>query len=285
MRERLVRVVLALYPRPVRERYGAEIADLLAHSRRPARDLADAVSCALTERAFALTWPGLRQGATTTVTLLAVPAALAGATLAAVATALMVIQAVAPGADPRAVSSVSALAAAPVAALALWWGRRMGRVSPIAAPAVVVPAAHAIAITLMWMIPVAVLPGDSVAQTMRATGPATAVWWTALTVVTLAAGRLRARGRTGTATLVAIVGGWAALELSTVTAVLSTVDAATAPRGYAPLWFAQAVSGVDPGGEIIEAVGVLPTILTLCTVFALALTLTPTRHPARPLPA
>jgi hypothetical protein len=50
MRNRLVSLVLALYPASLRARYGAEIAHLLEHSRKPLRDLADVTRSALAER-------------------------------------------------------------------------------------------------------------------------------------------------------------------------------------------------------------------------------------------
>ena len=46
----MVRAVLALYPADLRERYGPEIADLLAGSSAPWRDVADVAWCALLER-------------------------------------------------------------------------------------------------------------------------------------------------------------------------------------------------------------------------------------------
>jgi len=51
---RSIAAVLALYPRAIRERYGAEIGELLATSRRPARDLADVARAALRERLLAV---------------------------------------------------------------------------------------------------------------------------------------------------------------------------------------------------------------------------------------
>jgi hypothetical protein len=187
---------------------------------------------------------------------------------------------VAPGADRDAVLAASALAAAPVVVLALWWGRRVGRTTAVAAPTVAVPAALAVAFSLLWMVPAWLLPGDSTADTLRSVGPATGVWWAALTAVAVAAGRLRARGRARTATLVAVVGAFVALELSTIADVLATVDAATAPRQLVALWcwYPSAVTGIglgpvpDRGGVIVDAVGVTPAILTLCTIFALRLT-------------
>ncbi len=47
---KLARLLLLLYPRQVRDRYGDEIAELLAHSRRPWRDCADVAFCGLTDR-------------------------------------------------------------------------------------------------------------------------------------------------------------------------------------------------------------------------------------------
>jgi hypothetical protein len=45
-----VRTLLRLFPRRFRERYGDEIADLMRHSDRPARDVADLLTTALSLR-------------------------------------------------------------------------------------------------------------------------------------------------------------------------------------------------------------------------------------------
>lgn len=57
----LARALLRLYPAPVRARYGDEMADLLARSVTPLRDLADLLWCALIERTEHLFMIALRR--------------------------------------------------------------------------------------------------------------------------------------------------------------------------------------------------------------------------------
>ena len=45
-----MRALLRLFPRRFRDRYGDEIADLMRHSDRPARDVADLLAAALSLR-------------------------------------------------------------------------------------------------------------------------------------------------------------------------------------------------------------------------------------------
>jgi hypothetical protein len=83
-RNRLVHVVLALYPRRVRDRYGAEIIELLTHSPTPGRDLADVAWCALADRGASLTMSHTRPQLLRLTGLLAAPLA-SGVALATVA--------------------------------------------------------------------------------------------------------------------------------------------------------------------------------------------------------
>ncbi|GAA1750592.1 hypothetical protein [Luedemannella helvata] len=286
MRERLIRAVLALYPAAMRERYGDEIADLLARSHRPGHDLVDAARAGLTERAGALTWPHLRKAAKTVGMLIVVPVALGSCMVAAITVAVVAVGTISPAAPHGAVIVCQSLAAAPVALLARRWALRLGRSVLVAAPAVVVPAALGATILAMALGPAVVLPGDAVSDVLRSYGSAVAVWATALIGTALTANRVRTRFGARAAGWVAVVGAFVALELATITNVLASTDATHAPRGRALLWFPAAIGGLDDA--VTEAAGVLPIMLTLCSVFTLVLTAALARRQATraaPMPA
>jgi hypothetical protein len=272
MRTRLIRTVVALYPVAMRERYGDEIADLLARSTRPAHDLVDAASVAVTERAGALTWPRLRGAARTVGALVAAPVVIGSFMITAMLVAVLMVGAVAPAAPYPVVLVARAVGAAPVALLAWWWARRLGRSLVVGAPVVVVPTALTLTILAAALGPAVVLPGDAVAQTLRSVGSAMAIWCAGLILTALAANRVRARFGARRAAWVAFAGAFVALELATIANVLASADATLAPRGRALLWYPAAIIGVDADNAIVEAAGVLPCMLTLCSVFALVLT-------------
>ncbi|MFC7247120.1 hypothetical protein ACFQO7_31985 [Catellatospora aurea] len=280
MSPRLVRGVLAVYPRSIRERYGDEVADMLVHSPRPARDLADVAWCALSDRLSqrpeTMTMAEARSRTFTLATIMAAPVVFGAALLVALSAVIMVFNNVDPGAGYQTVAIASAAMLVPVALLALWWGRRMGRTRLIAAPGLVVPLALAAAVTLVWTVPSIPMAGESLGESLLATIPATATWCLGLMGLITVRAKLREGGRL-MAVLVTAFGGLMVLELSTIANVLSVLDAHAAPRKDALWWYPATISGYDPGlvfgtnDMLHDAVGVLPAVLTLCTVFSLSL--------------
>jgi hypothetical protein len=256
---RLVRIVLALYPARTRERYGAEIAELLAHSPRPGRDLLDVAWCALTDRGATMPSPRLRS----TAWLLAAPlafvaalAALAGAT--AMALNIMTSQ----------VADVAfAVSVLPVVAGAAWAARRYAGDRATAPPVLAVPAALAIGIAATAAIP-------SVGEAFGETWPAVlaaALCWAIATTVVAAAGRILARrARIGAARTVLVLGGLAAVQGACIAYVLLVHRSYGLPVSSAFVAYPAVISGVGAAGELAEALKALPALLTVCTSYALA---------------
>ncbi|TDC69127.1 hypothetical protein E1193_30755 [Micromonospora sp. KC606] len=276
MSPRLIRGLLALYPRLVRERYGDEIADLLTHSSRPVRDLADVAWCALTDRRehFTVHRPCIAKS--TMVKLLAAPAIFGMALLIALSAVLMVFNNIDNARTGyQSIAIASAATVLPVALLAVRWGRSIGRRGAIAAPGLVVPAALATVVTALWVLPSIPLSGESLGASLVATLPATVTWCVGMSVLITVTARLRGRGVLSA--VVTVAGGYLVLELSTIANVLSVLDAQAAPRQDALLWYPATITGYDPGlvmgtnDMLHDAVGILPAVLTICTVFALAI--------------
>jgi hypothetical protein len=281
MPSRPVRAVLAIYPRAVRDRYGDEIAEMLANSPRPLRDLADVAWCALADRREHLTVPRLRVRDLALVTLLAAPVVFTAAYFT-VLLALMVLLNRG-SADRHEVMHLitNVVMLVPMAFLAFSWGRQLRRVRPIAALNVVVPVALAsIFLALLTVAPSHDFYGlvASSSQSDGVPGALAVVSWCAgLIALAVATAALRKRGRHQVAFVVAVVGAFVVLNLSTVLHVLSLLDAQDALRQYALLWYPVAISGSEfdlgRGSDLlVGTVGSLSVVLSVCTVFVLAMT-------------
>ncbi|MFC6020275.1 hypothetical protein ACFP2T_29410 [Plantactinospora solaniradicis] len=278
---RLVDTVLALYPRPIRERYGPEIADLLTHSPTPVRDLADVTWCALWDRvvrgAQALSMARARTGVLALARLLLIPLGLTIALLVLmVATGPVLNLMVALGIDvERTASMIHSLSLLPVGLLAWWLGRRLGRTGAVPAAWALAPTALAVGLLAIAALPgVGVVLGETPGSSTLAV-----LCWSAGTAVTCRLLRTAVeRGRVARAWLTGVVGGLVLLTLSTIGYVWSSIDAVRAPRGSAPYWYLSAISGIDPGLvdntylQLSDAVALLPSALTACTVYAFGLT-------------
>ncbi|MFC7484595.1 hypothetical protein ACFQX7_37620 [Luedemannella flava] len=218
-----------------------------------------------------MTRPRVRGAARATLSLLAVPLGLEVAMVAAMTMGVILTGMVVPTASARVVFGVTAATVIPVALLAWWWARRLGRAGTIAAPAVTAPTAMATVLVITAIGPAVVLPGDSMAYTLSTVGLATAAWCAALLLVGAVVQRVRVRFGARAAAVTAVIGGLVALELSTIVNVLAARDATVLPREYALVWYPLSVTGLglDPGGDLIDAVGILPGLLTLYTLFAL----------------
>ena len=207
-RATLIRLVLRLYPEPVRERYGAEVAELLVRSTRPGRDLADVARCALGE------WLALftREHVGRLAVLAAAPVGFLVVTIAVAAgpmTFIRVLEEYAGfgGADTAFVV-ILAISAVLVCAEAAWFARRVA--CSFVAPTVTIPVALALGTIAMHTV----LVGDN-----HIVLP-TAVWCVAM----IALGRSRG--------WVLVAGGMAALALAGV--LYALVSEATRP--FAAFW-------------------------------------------------
>lgn len=269
---RVIRLVLALYPRPVRERYGPEIADLLAHSRRPTRDLVDVARCALAERARTLTYARLRPHLHATTGLVAAPMAFAGAYLTLfflcgwlfVAVAAVAGSSVSDGAGRL----LPAVVTPPVAAGAIWLARHArlpftSALAPAGLAAGALPLVLLLTDTGRW--PMAVALG---------------CWWVATGALSTVAVALIRRGRRRRAVLTMALGGVLACELACAGYGLTVFGSVAVAVGAYPvitLGIDPTVMG-DPAGRVTDAMTIIPALLTSCTAYALGLATTTLRR-------
>jgi hypothetical protein len=290
MHQRLIDGALALYPRAIRERYGEEIADLLAKSPTPVRDLADVAWCALNDRITrqteTMTMAHARTGALTLVKLLLAPLGFAIALLTLmVMTGPVLNMVVDLGIDvERAAPVAYSLLVVPVGLLAWWLGLRLGRSGTVPAACAAVPAALALGVLALASVPGA---GQALGETLNSSVLATLCWCAGIATLGLLLRALIERGRAAAAWFTGAAGGLVLLSLSTIAYVLSAMDAVRAPREYAPYWYLSAISGIDPGLvdnahlQLSDAVKLLPSVLTVCTVFGFALLSTVTANRPR----
>jgi hypothetical protein len=260
---RLIRLAVALYPRDVRDRYGPEIADLLAHSQRPVRDLADVARCALAERARLLSYPRLRPYLHATAGLLVAPAAFAGFYLAFVtACSFGVFGVAAVGGWPVGswtYSIVMTAATLLLAAGSIWLaGHTELPFTPVLAPT-------GLAAGALLLAP---LIGTAAAWP---TAAAIGTWWVTMSAAsTLAAATVR-RGSRRRPVLIMTLGGTLASELAFTMYGLAVFGSPAEALGLYPV----AVLGIDPrligdpGGQVTDALTILPALLTVCTAYAL----------------
>jgi hypothetical protein len=268
---RAVRLVIAMYPRHVRDQYGPEIADLLAHSRRPLRDLADVARCALAERMQALTYARLRPYVDATTGLIAAPMAFAGVylvfyTLCAWTFAAAGVSLAAAGVSLTAESArvVPAAAALPVAAGAIWLAghARLPFTSALS------PAGLTVGVLTVMLL---------VTDTGRWPMAAAVGCWGVMTgtLSTVAVALVR-RGRRRGAVLAMAFGGILACELAIAVyglLVFDSVSVAIAAYPLTSLGIDPELMG-DPTGRVADAITILPALLTSSTAYALGLATT-----------
>ncbi|KKK03376.1 hypothetical protein [Micromonospora sp. HK10] len=287
MRARLIRAVLALYPAAIRERYGDEIAELLAASDTPVRDLADTARCAvhdrLSRRAGTITVARARTAAFTVIKLVVAPLAFGVLLLLLLTTAGLLADAT--GAHEAAPYGY-ALAVALAAASVWWFGRWLAGSEPIVAAAVVVPAALALGLAGISAVrPV----GDVLGEVRVGSLAAVACWALGAIALGSAVRVLLRRGRRAVAWLSSGIGGLLLLDAVTAVYVFTALPAERAPRHNAPLWYPSAMSWWDPGlvdgayRQLEDSIKMLPPMLTMCTVFLLAVVGVTARRSA-PLP-
>ena len=263
---RVARVLLAMYPPAIRDRYGDEIADLLARSSRPVRDLADVAWCALIEQGSLMSLPRMRARLPQVAKLLAVAPlltmALLGATMAGMFTAAAI--------DHSLVEAGMAIAVVPVAVAAVWLGRRVSGTAATGGRLLCVPALLAVSILAMSSVPG---PGETFGENRSGVALTLAIWWLLLTGLVFGVRRLAATATAPVTVLVAALAGFALLGLA-FTAYGSTVTHANTDLA-AHLWYASALTSYDfglPGAavESSEELKLLPALLTVCTGFGLA---------------
>ncbi|GLL02830.1 hypothetical protein [Dactylosporangium matsuzakiense] len=265
---RAVRLVIALYPRHVRDQYGPEIADLLSRSRRPLRDLADVALCALAERMQALTYARLRPHVNATTGLIAAPVAFAGAYLLFYTLCAWIFAVVAAVAGASVTSesagTVPAAAALPVAGGAIWLA---GHARPPFTSALA-PAGLAIGV-----LPVMLLVTDIGRWPMTA---AVGAWGLTTGTVSTVAVALVRRGHRRRAVLAMAFGGLLACELAIAVYSLSVFDSLSVAIAAYPVTSLGINPGLigDPTNRVADAMTILPALLTSCTAYALGLATT-----------
>jgi hypothetical protein len=279
-RDRLVRAVLGLYPAHVRDRYGAEIADLLSHSPKPARDLADVAWCAVADRGASVTVAAVRPHLIRLTGLIAAPFAFGVALAAAASVALVFLGALEGSGSAigyRLADVVIAASVLPVVAATVWLARRAGRGESVRAPLFVVPTTLALGI-----IAVASLPsvGQAVGETWSAAVVAALCWYGGVLALANGATAVARWGRGGFAWLVAALGGFAVLELACTAYVLLVHRAYGLSRSSAFSAYPAVITGFggDPAGQMADALKGLPALLTVCTAFTLTVVVTRARH-------
>lgn len=273
MRARLIRLALDLYPAAVRDRYGAEISELLAGSTQPWRDLADVGRAALGERLSewrrTRTTASTLRGAGVQVRRLAWIATVPwGLSLASMLVATVLVGLVrffgflgVLPVTPTVDTIASVVAFAMVCAEAAWFADRRARLARPVAAVVTVPAALALG-TVALLELLGTNPNGLTA--------AAVVWCAATAALGVASLFLARRGRRGLALVVPVVGGAVALDVSC--AIWITAVHPVASAWLAPIVWPVALSGLarSSGGGIVGALSV-PAVLTLCTAYALPL--------------
>lgn len=266
---RVVGLALAMYPRAVRDRYGDEIADLLAQSPRPVRDLTNVVWCALIEQGSLMSMPELRSRAPRVAGVLAIPLLLGAALLAVASLSILIVATIDAGASQGLVETVTALAVIPVSAAAAWLGWRVGREPSMASWLLFVPLLLALSIVALSSVPIM---GEALGEDRAAVAMAVVVWCLLLTVIVVAVRRLASRISWPAAALIIIPAGLAMLDLTFV--VYGGIGSFSNTESLY-LWYPGALAMYDfgsPGAatELSENMKALPALLTTCTAFTLA---------------
>lgn len=296
-RSRLVRMVLALYPRHVRDRYGAEITELLTHSPTPGRDLADVAWCALADRGASMTMSHARPHLLRLTGLLAAPLAfgIALATLAGFGIAVLgLLEGFGYQVGYQFANVMIAASMVPVAVGTVWLARRTDRREQILAPTIVVPTALALGVVAVSSLPYL---GQALGETWSATLVSSLCWCAATFALATGGAALMRRARIGVAWMVMVLGGLAILELTCTVYVLLVHRSYGLPSLTAFGAYPVVITGIDPGligdqaGQLAEALKGLPALLTVCTAFTLTLVISrakrrhPTSKPAPTAPA
>jgi len=266
MRATLIRLAMAIYPAPIRDRYGAELTDLLEHSTRPWRDIVDVGRSALTEQAATWTWARTRPQLRRMAWLAAAPLGFGLTALTLAVGALMIATTYAKDGgyhiSPAVLSVPIALSVLAVCGAIVALALPMPRQHHFVAPVFTVPASLTVGILAIANLPIA---GDLLGETRSATLLSALCWCAATLMLGVAITVLIRRGRTGIAVAVLVVGGLATLEL---TSVLYAIAAdRVSPFSVWPL----GVGIADPPWISTHVFNGLPAMIAMCTTFALTL--------------
>jgi len=280
MRAVLIRLAMAIYPAAVRERYGAELEDLLAHSTRPWRDLADVGRSALGEQAATWTWDRTRPQLRRIAWLAAAPLWFGATALVLGVCGLMITAMYArdSGHDvsPAAVGGPIMLGVLGACAAIVAVAVPMPRQHRLVAPALTVPASLAAGVLGIASVPVA---GDALGGARATTVLWTLGWFAVMLALGVTITVLLRRGRTGAAVAVLGAGGLGPLGLTFVlyamaaphlAALISALPADTGGVGAPPASTSDVGTLLADTGSVGAFAG-LPAMLALCTAFTLTL--------------
>jgi hypothetical protein len=278
---RVARLVVAIYPKAIRDRYGDEITDLLTQSSRPLRDLVDIGWCAILERGSFVSVPHLRSRVPQVVGVLAVPPVLGVALLTVASLGVLVVATVDAAASQSTIEIVMALAVAPVTAAAAWLGWRSSRQPQRAAWLFIVPALLTLSIVALSSVPIM---GEALGEARVAVAVAAAVWCSLLTGLVVAVRRLAARFPWPAVVSALIVAGFVMLDL-TFMAYGETANfsrPAALHLCYPSVLTMRDLGSPDAATDLAENLKGLPALLTACTAFTLAFANTAGRRTRRP---
>jgi hypothetical protein len=255
---RLARLVLALYPRSVRDQYGPEIAGLLERSRRPMRDLVDVARCAIAERARLLSYRRLRPHLNAAIGLLFAPTAFTGFYFVLVALILYAPAAVGWLLGPEAEPAIRAAATLPLVLGAIWLaGQATLPFNPAFAPTALAAGA----------LPVAFLVDGLRGPSAAAVG----IWWLAVSAASVLASATVRRVSARRAIVVIVSAGLLANELA-----FTVYGLVAGASQQALAIYPAVVLGIDLQWVGAQWLTVLPTLLSISTGYALRLaTITP----------
>jgi hypothetical protein len=271
MRATLIRLAMALYPATVRDRYGDELTDLLAHSTRPWRDIADVGRSALTEQAATWTWTRTRPQLRRMAWLAFAPLGFGLTALILAVGGLMLATAYVQDAgydvSPAVLTVPIALSVLGVCGALVALALPMARQYHLVAPALTVPASLTVGILVIASLPIV---GDMLGATRSATLLSAACWCAAMIALGAAVTGLIRRGRTGIAVVVLVAGGLATLQL---TSALYAIAARLVAADWVSLFRVRplGVGIADPPGFSTDAFEGLPGMLAMCTTLALTL--------------
>jgi hypothetical protein len=290
LRSWAIRLVLALYPRRVRDRYGEEIAGLLRRSPTPGRDLVNVALTAASEHAGTVTLSALAKGALRLLWLVALPFAVPGVwmmgiPLAAIAFDIAGLGTGSPGAGSLGTDGLPFIAATfIVPALivfpaAVFLARRDGTGPSPVKPAAVVPVALAAGLLTLASIPGSGStpwqvwtnqdywpgPNSLIGERWDGTSVAVLTWLAGMLLI----GALRRRHWAVNAVL-----AFAVLDLAIAAYILNAFPDGMKPLAEAWLWYPvslvsqEGFSGLA-GGLLEDSLKMLPQTLTVLTVFIL----------------
>ncbi|HZM83570.1 MAG TPA: hypothetical protein VFC19_48255 [Candidatus Limnocylindrales bacterium] len=272
----LSRLVVRLYPRELRERYGQEVEGLLSRStsaRDQARDLADVAWCAALERADGITFAGMRRGMLRSVAL---------AALVPVATFVWVALAV-----------MASIMFPSMMMPDRWWTLWITLVYTVMPAFVLTPLAFLVSRLLAraWTLPPVVVAGCMAAGAFGSAGvpgagtvlgevlaPALAaigVWLVGMLALVAVSGALTARVPRVVAVPAVMVMAYVVLSAATAAFAVTLRTFEASMWAWSPLWYPIALTG----GESMDYVQVwpaydntkfLPQVLTLLTVFVVS---------------